>query len=259
MANVTADQPSALARPGFWKRQFMGPATTPQIIFDVVFGVVGPVLCFVFDPIAFRGHFMGRPLYANFQIFVYLVSAIGIVVLYAWLFLGKRLSFGHTVVSGILFGCAILSATIGIVILPLSLLGLMVGIGIFGFTPFATSLVYFRNAFRAARSSSERFNRLRIGVVLLVSVPALGLPGLLSFAIHEWAAQSVDEIIHGDSQHAAYATQKLKPLRYFTLPELDKLVNAYHREDNPSHKQRLKDSYHAITGADIEARIIDLD
>ena len=36
-------------RPGFWQRQFLGPPTAQQIAFDVVFGVVGPVLCFIFD------------------------------------------------------------------------------------------------------------------------------------------------------------------------------------------------------------------
>src|SRR6059036_1217018 len=58
---ISSDNDHPEIRPRFWKRQFLGPATTPQIIFDVVFGIVGPVLCFVFDPVVFRGDFLGEP------------------------------------------------------------------------------------------------------------------------------------------------------------------------------------------------------
>ena len=78
---ISSDNDHPEIRPRFWKRQFLGPATTPQIIFDVVFGIVGPVLCFVFDPVVFRGDFLSEPLYADYQLFAYLVSSIEISVL----------------------------------------------------------------------------------------------------------------------------------------------------------------------------------
>ena len=50
------------ARPGFWRRQFAPSLTRPQVVFDITFGVIGPILCFGFDPLVFRGGLGGAPL-----------------------------------------------------------------------------------------------------------------------------------------------------------------------------------------------------
>lgn len=44
------------ASTGFWHRQFAATVTRPQIIFDDTFGVIGPILCFVFDPIVVNAY-----------------------------------------------------------------------------------------------------------------------------------------------------------------------------------------------------------
>src|SRR4029453_13024465 len=75
---------------GFWGRQFMPTGTDAQIFFDVLFGIVAPVLCFVYDPIVFKSGF-DRPLYPQFQSVAYMVSAIEIAVLSLWLVCGRRL------------------------------------------------------------------------------------------------------------------------------------------------------------------------
>jgi hypothetical protein len=62
-------------RPRFWRRQLMAPKTHAQRIFDVLFGVVAPVLCFVFDPIVFKSDF-DYALFSDYQAYAYMVSGI---------------------------------------------------------------------------------------------------------------------------------------------------------------------------------------
>jgi hypothetical protein len=81
------------ARTGFWRRQFAPSVTRPQIIFDVVFGAIGPILCFVFDPIVFRSGIGGPPLLVDYRNFVYLFSGLQITLLCFWLLTGP----GHQV------------------------------------------------------------------------------------------------------------------------------------------------------------------
>lgn len=256
--DLQRSQNLAAVRPGFWRRQFAVPATIPQIIFDIVFGVVGPVLCFAFDPLVFRGG-IGRPLFQEYQFFAYSFSAFEIAVLSVWLLFGARLPRGSGFIGGVLMGGALFCLATGLVLVPFSILGLMFGIGIFGFTPFATAIVYLRNGSRAVHSSNSTTRISLAGPLLVGVVLALGLPGLLSVGVHEIAAHYVEDIVQGDSQHVRVATLRLRPLKYFAGAELDRIVDSYATETDPSRKQRLRSSYHDITGQDIETRIRALD
>ncbi len=44
---------------GFWRRQFQKESTALQKNSDWFFGVILPVICFVFDPIVFKGNNWG--------------------------------------------------------------------------------------------------------------------------------------------------------------------------------------------------------
>jgi len=44
-------------RGGFWSRQFDASPTSGQVAFDVVFGLLMPLLCFYLDPGIVRGGF----------------------------------------------------------------------------------------------------------------------------------------------------------------------------------------------------------
>lgn len=59
---------SPVTRPRFWRKQFAPQVTRPQINFDIVFGIAGPILCFAFDPVVFRGGIGGGPLLADYKI-----------------------------------------------------------------------------------------------------------------------------------------------------------------------------------------------
>ena len=256
--NVIESSPSQrqMTKRRFWARQFGAEATSPQLVFDVAFGIVGPIICFAVDPIAFRGNIMGKPLFAEYQAFAYLFSAFEIVVLALWLTFGARLLFLNTLIGGILVGGAVFCAILGCLLAPYSLLGLMFLIGILGFTPFLTAIVYLRNGYRAvrARQHSTR-GALHISPFLIGCLLALGGPALLGKAIKQVVSHSVEDIIHGDSRQASVAAHRLRPLSFLSGTELDRVVNEYLKEADTSRRQRLKTSYLEATGDDIEDKV----
>jgi hypothetical protein len=136
---------------GFWQRQFDDAPTTAQRRFDVVFGIVMPVLCFVFDPIVFRSGFeYDGGLYPQVQFYAYTISALEMVALCAWLCAAGRAGRQPAALAGMLFGGAVFAFCVGMAILPYSVLGLIVLLGALGFVPFLTAFVYLRNGWRAA-------------------------------------------------------------------------------------------------------------
>src|ERR1700749_3867876 len=78
-------------RPRFWRRQFDDVPTRTQLHFDVAFGLVVPVLCFIFDPVVFRGGFLREGgAFQSFRLFAYAASALEIATLACWLFVVRR-------------------------------------------------------------------------------------------------------------------------------------------------------------------------
>jgi MFS family permease len=127
------------------------PATRPRTTVAWTFGVVLPIICFVFDPIVFT-----EASYARFAVGAYLLAAIAIGALILSL-TGSGRAGDHSFVRGVLFSAGIFALVVGIVILPLAVLGILfVGIGLFGLVPFGTAYVYLRRGWpgrlAAARS-----------------------------------------------------------------------------------------------------------
>lgn len=245
---------------GFWKRQFGSTNTRPQLVFDVVFGVIGPILCFAFDPIVFRNGFAGPPLLPRYQAFVYLFSGLQIVLLCLWLFTGPGLQVWNRMIGGTLLAGGLFCLTVGVMLAPFSLIGLIYVIGVFGFTPFLTALSYLRNSVRALRAGERDASALTQPVAVSAGILlAVGLPLLLSIQIHSAINRALTEILKGDSAHAIFAAHRLMPLRFFAGPELDQIVNAYRAESNAQRKELLKSCYREITGDDIENRVVIMD
>ena len=238
---------------GFWRRQFRSEATSPQIAFDVAFGAVAPVLCYLCDPIVFSGR-LDTPLFPDYQGFAYILSGIQIVLLGVWLVLRPKHHVGTGMIAGALLGGAIFCLAMGVVLAPLSLIGLLFGIGVFGFTPFVTAFVYLRNSIRASRIMPAR-PRFETGIVSTAGfMLAVALPLTLSLAIHSAATNAVNDVIKGDAQRADFAARRLIPLRYFAEAELNKIPEAYLTEQDPQKREQLRTLYRQITGDDLELR-----
>jgi hypothetical protein len=241
-------------RPSFLRRQFDLEQTGKQRVFDVLAGIVGPLLCFYFDPIVFKGGILGPPLLGAYQFVAYSVTAVEVCLLVLWLQFGSRLRSG-ALVGGALIAGAVFSDLIGIVILPFSLLGLLFG-GFLGFMPFLTGFVYLRSGFRALKSRQpDSIPRTWAAQMLWGGILALGLPALVSVQLSRTISSSVDIILNGNTTQAEVAVKHLKWLPLVPVEKLDVLIQAYSNEADPARKALLKQWYRDITGEDIDTRI----
>lgn len=239
----------------FCRRQVMPSTTRYQKIFDALFGVILPILCFIFDPIVFRDAF-DDALFPEYQSYVYMVSGAEIVLLLTWLVCGQKLRPHTRLIGGLLVAGALFSNLIGLIILPFSLMGLVLGIGIFGFIPFLTALVYWRNGRSAFQLAHVRFpSRTSWGAVGLGGVLILSVPAGISLTASQLVSQSMNTVIYANPQNADMAIDQIKYLELFAPPDLDRFVSAYTAEDRPAHKEELKRRYLKLTGEDIDARL----
>lgn len=241
--------------PGFWRRQFMPTTTGAQRTFDVIFGLIAPVLCFTFDPIVFRDG-LDRALFPEYQPYAYMVSGLEILLLVVWMVWGRKLQPHTRMIGGMLISGALFSIVLGVIILPFSLLGLFLGIGIFGFIPFLTGLVYLRNGRSALQlSQTHRVARPWIGSVVISCVVVLGAPAGLTFIASHFVSQSMNAVIYSGPQTADMAIDQIKYLRFFARPQVDRLVSAYLLENEQSRKDELKRRYLKLTGEDIDEKL----
>lgn len=163
----------------FWERKATSQPTTRQYVFDWVVGVIFPILCLIFDPIIFHNTFFGigyayKP---EVQVFSYTAIGLGILTLAYWLTLGKRVGLFIGFITGILLVGAWFCLMVGIILIPVSLLGLLFFVGIFGFIPFFTSFVFLQNGIRAFYQAIDRFNTgwlvssIAMGIAFAIAIP----------------------------------------------------------------------------------------
>jgi hypothetical protein len=163
--------------PGFWRRQFTGEPAPLQTMYDVAWGIVMPVVCLVMDPVIFKGYWA---ILGYWNRMAYAFIACEIALLAMWLVLRGRLRNGALLLSGPLLAGGVFALGIHAIMLPLTLRGMPFAIGFLGFTPFLTSFVYFRNAWRALMKERDSVGRgFRISIVLagmaLMLLPSLGV------------------------------------------------------------------------------------
>jgi hypothetical protein len=133
---------------------------------------------------------------------------------------------------------------------------LFVGIGILGFSPFATAFVFWRCAIRAyPRQGHDR-------VDLRWSKPAVVAIGLIVSCGGPWAAQeyvdhkSKQAIAMFESADPDQAKQGLSVLKQLhVVVSFDQIVFAYEKEQDASRHERLAAAYKHLTGEEIEHRL----
>lgn len=250
-SGFTRSQESSL-----WDRHVRQPRTRSQIKFDVVCGVIGPLLCFIFDPIVFKSGFAGPALLPEYQTFVYLFSGIELVLLCLWLVLGPGPEFANSILGGALLAGGWMCLLIGCLLVPFSVMGLVLGVGILGFTPFVAAIVYARNGWRAIRSDakqSSQFTRATGAVCGILLV--FGISLTISIQVRAAVYKSIDDIIRADAFHASHAVQTLMVLGYFAETDLQPIVQAYRSERDEARKQLLRNCYRELTGKDLERAV----
>jgi len=237
---------------GFWKKRFEPPATTSQRVFDLIFGIVAPILCLVFDPAIFRGGFpAGSGYLSAYKPFAYTEIAVSIVALAYYLLRQK----GSLLLAGILAGSGIFSLILGIFMLPMTFLGLFIFIGIFGLTPFVSSYVFLRNAYRSWRGSAVENTRgsavlrVAVGFMLVVGIP---LSTHVSY-VHA-ARNALQAVQSGSEEDYVRAVHTLKLLRYDT----DEIALRYSECQDEKRRDRLSRAFSHLTGQPVQVRLDEL-
>jgi hypothetical protein len=162
------------------------------LVFDILFGIVAPIFCLANDIILFadEGLFGGDTVLGWLRVFAYLAIAGGMLTLVIWLAFSRFLGVGSSVVAGILLVGAPFASIIGIILLPWSVVGLVfVGLGLLGFVPFVTAIVYYRNGRRAwdlaQQASVQHPTAIKVAAVL-GAVLVLGIPAVMQWLDHQW-------------------------------------------------------------------------
>lgn len=239
-------------RGGFWARQVGDSPTSRQVVFDVVFGILMPLFCFYFDPGIIRARFSTQ--LGELSVILYGFSGLAILTLSIWLVFGHRMRSLTAIFGGVLVAGAIISFSIGVMILPLTLIGIIFVIGLLGFVPFLTGFVYLRNALRAiGHGGPAAYRSPRVATVVFSAMIAIGLPGMAQWAVIEIVRQSIAEILDQNSQSVDVPVARIK--RLHLVVDTDRIVREYEKEPDRARRERLGRAYKEITGEEIDSRL----
>ncbi|NLE38001.1 MAG: hypothetical protein GX621_08255 [Pirellulaceae bacterium] len=166
-----------------WGRFRIANVALRRLVFDVMAGIVLPLLCFWFDPFFARSQ-------DPFRVQIYLFVVFQIVALAAWLLYEAVTSRPSAFFAGMLGFGALVAFIIGIVSLPITAMGIIIFVGVLGLTPFYTSYAFGRNARRAWRLPPTGCRQLRGLLFVLGFAMAFVAPWLIYDAygleIHGW-------------------------------------------------------------------------
>jgi hypothetical protein len=251
MEGILSATPVAKRRT-FWTRQFAPNSTGAQDLFDVTFGLVLPIVCFVVDPIVFKSPaFFGPPLLDGYQFLAHVVSTAEMGFFLVWRTFPARMKTVSPLFAGVFWAGAFSSALIGIAILPVTLYASVFLIGLPGFMPFISAFVYLRNGVRAMRAHVNHSSCLR----LAAAVSSVFVVGSLIFAnvyVNKAISASVDTIVSGNVIETRAAANRLKMVPFIPRKQLNRIALAYTNESNPVKQQALQEAYREITGEEVQ-------
>jgi hypothetical protein len=206
--------------------------------FSILMGIIVPIVCLVLDPIVFKGGDEHGGAFCTYWILGYGFIGLEVITLTIWLARRERLGGFSGIVAGILLAGSGGAFVIGVLLLPLSIMGLPVLIGILGFAPFLTAIAYLRQAGRALEAARSRLGPLCFLLAPLVGVSiALGLPMSAHTCVQRGLEAAVRDFEAGD----ATAAQRLRfwcrflPSGYHIDPR-DRMIDD---EMDPARRQRL--------------------
>lgn len=223
--------------------------------FLIFAGIVLPLACLLFDPVVFQLGSIGTPVFHEpllwrWQPFAYAAALLSILLATIYLFRPPASPARLGLLAGAFAGSSLLSLVLGCYLLPTSLFGLLMFIGIFGFSPFLTSVAYFLAARRLYREiSPARPRPLAIVHFLLGAALYLGSAYSLHVALDRGFTSAL----------AAAADGRSSPLSLYCRAFGDfRLLHAYGVEPIESRRQHLAEAYEQLTGLKIDPRLDDL-
>ena len=205
--------------------------TTVQVQLAALAGIVLPLACFFCDPVVFQGvGFLAR--YKTIAYLLVLFSLLSYSV--SLLRMDRKLPVVRLLAHAGLITGILLSITIGILILPFAVAGLVIFIGIFGFTPWLIATLYFRQLSRSRLSGKSPSGLPIIAIMLVATGLSIAADQHLKSQVHRLATFGY---------RAGYAFQELRWLH--PLADLRELELAACFNSNES-----AEIYHRLTGND---------
>ncbi len=245
---VSSASITATARP-FLQRQFDPGPSWWQTAFDIAAGIVLPLVCLAADPVVFRASSFGSPLLGGYALLGYAAIGTGLLALAVWLLCGRP----APLLAGFLAAGALFALLLGVVLFPLSIIGLVAGgIGVLGLSPFLTAFVFWRNGVRAW----ARARRGTAGAALLAAcgfLAAAAGPPLAQFAVDRELTRATELALSPDPAEAARGLARLRRCRH--LADWDRLAWAYQGEGDEGRRARLAEVYKELTGGEVEDRL----
>ena len=241
---------------GFWARQFGPNRTGAQDLFDLIFGLVLPILCFVADPIIFKSFpIFGPALFEDYQLFAYVVSTVEMGFFLVWRTFPARMNSLSPLFAGVLLAGGGFSLLIGLLMLPATLISMLYLIGILGLIPFFSAFVYLRNGIRAMKAQPNLPLASRITTATLSGLLVISSLIFASVYVETSISASIDTVIYGNTIEAEAAANRLKWFGFIPLKETNRLAFAYGREWNEKKKATLGRVYWEMTGEAPDARL----
>lgn len=224
--------------------------------FSIFAGIVAPIVCFAIQRVLLADDIFWLPglRFINiFWLFGYGLIGLEMLALALRLAFGTRLGGWNGPVSGVLLVGALFAGGLGLVLLPFSLIGLLMIIGALGFIPFLTAAVYYAHAVEAYRQARQVMAGERlVAAVLLGALLVVGIPGAVQARVSLAVRSAIRDVAAGNPG----ALAKLRA--WYRFAPRDRLVWAYAAEQDQTRKRRLADAYKALTGEDVESRLIRL-
>lgn len=244
---VEASAPGAVKPAASPAEGTQGQPTAGQITFDVAFGIVLPIACLVADPGIFRGDGMLGPMLGAHAAAAYALIVPAMAVLAAWL-AARR---GALLLAGPLLVSGVAALGIGVLLLPLSVPGIFIGIGLLGLVPFGTAATFLRNGVRALRAArTGRSPVLAHGAVALLGLVTLALPLAAQSLVDHRTRALVRAVQGGDPDAEAEAVARLKPFGWVADRRI--LTAAWERSgDSWTLQGRLARAWHEATGREL--------
>jgi hypothetical protein len=137
-----------------------------------------------------------------------------------------------------------------LVLLPFSLIGLLVIIGVLGLVPFLTAAAYYAHAVQAYRQAREVAGEMwLLGSALLGALLVVGVPGAVPARVSLAVRWAIRDVAAGDPT----ALARLRT--WYRFAHRDRLVWAYAAERDPVRWRRLAEAYKELTGEDVESKL----
>ena len=214
---------------------------------SIIFGVLAPMACLVLEPGAAQilndmSNGDGDQLLTlGYRLFGYCMITLEILVLVLHITMRRRLGVWNSLVAGVLGVGAMFAALHGAVLLPLSILGLLVVIGILGFVPFATAIVFAINGRGALIDAIESAGWMRVlCLVIIGALLSIGVPVAAQWPVTVDMESALERTANGDPVD-------IKPFERWT-PVKSRVWELWRRETNPERKECFDQAYKRLTG-----------